>query len=240
MPIPKPIAYDAYQKLARAYAEIAPTKAENGYTEHPAIRAQIGSVAGLSILDAGCGPGIMAEHLLDEGARRVVGFDVSDAMIEQAVRRTRGAAELHVADMRERLVFATDGEFDLVTSSLAIDYVEDWRDTLAEFARVLKRPGRLVFSVQHPMGAYRWYQPESAFGVQYVEAEWRGFTEESVVVPDYYRSFEDIINPVLAAGFSLNGIQETKPIAALKDKNPDDFERYSKFPTFMVIDAQLG
>lgn len=87
------------------------------------------------------------------------------------------------------------------------------------------------------MGSYEWFRPPSAFGVHYCEAEWRGFTEDPVVVPDYYRSFEEIVNPILAANFRITGLHETKPIEALREVDPRKYERGIKFPTFIVIEA---
>jgi len=57
-----PIAFEAYEKLAEAYSRFAEGKAENGFIEHPAMRKQLGVVKGLKILDAGCGPGILASY----------------------------------------------------------------------------------------------------------------------------------------------------------------------------------
>lgn len=54
---------DAYELLAERFSEIAETKAENGYIESPAMRAEIGNVSGLSLLEAGCGPGFLATHM---------------------------------------------------------------------------------------------------------------------------------------------------------------------------------
>ena len=233
-----PIAFDAYETLAQAYSDIAETKAENGYIEHPAIRECVGDVRRLKVLDAGCGPGIMLKWLLDNGAEETVGFDVSPAMVALAKERTGGRAALHVADMAEPLPFLPDAHFDLVTSSLAIDYVKDWRTPLNEFKRVLKSAGRLVFTVQHPMGSYDWFKPPSAFGVHLCETDWTGFTKEPVTVPDYYRSFDEIINPVINAGFRVERLTETKPVRELKDINPEKYERTSRFPTFMVIEAR--
>ncbi|MEL6371115.1 MAG: class I SAM-dependent methyltransferase [Pseudomonadota bacterium] len=236
----KPIALEAYELLAQAYADIAETKAENGYNEHPAIRSIIGSVDGLTVLDAGCGPGFLARDLAKKGALHVTGVDISPAMID--IAHNRLAAEkftkttLLIADLGSNLPF-DDERFDLIVSSLAIDYVFDWSVPLGEFFRILKPSGRLVFSVQHPISAYRWFQPPSAFGVHYCEAPWKGFTKDPIVVPDYYRSFDEMINPLLAAGFRLNRLHETKPIEALKDVDPQKYIRGSTFPTFMVIDA---
>ncbi len=232
----RPIALAAYERLAEAYAAKAETKAENGYNEHPAIRRVIGAVEGLAVLDAGCGPGFLTRDLLAAGAARVTAFDVSPAMVRLAQARAP-AAEVFVADMAQPLAGLNDAGFDLVVSSLAIDYVRDWSVPLGEFRRLLRPGGRLVFSVQHPMGAYDWYRPPSPFGVQYVEATWKGFTADPVVVPDYYRSFEEMVNPLLAAGFALRGVHETRPAPELEAIDPVKYARGMAYPTFMVIDA---
>jgi len=59
-----------------------------------------------------------------------------------------------------------------------------------------------------------------------------------VVVPDYYRSFEEIINPVLAAGFRLDQLHETRPVEALRAIDPAKFKKNTTQPTFMIVDAQ--
>ena len=233
----KPIALQAYELLADRYSDLAESKAENGYIEHPAMRAQLTDVAGLSVLDAGCGPGFLSAYLAAKGAK-VTGFDVSPRMIELALKRTAGAARLFVADMSEDIPELGAGGFDIVASSLAIDYVRDWTVPLGTFRRVLKPGGTLVFSVQHPLGAFLWYKPPSAFGVQYVEAEWRGFGGAPVTVPDHYRSFEEMINPLVASGFVVEKVLDAKPIPALKETDPELFAKYSRTPTFMVIVAK--
>ena len=139
-----PIALEAYEALARRYSDLAETKAENGFNEHPAMRAQIGDVAGPRILDAGCGPGFLTRDLLDKGAAELAAFDISPAMIEVARERVGARARLFVADMAQPLPWPANGHFDLVVSSLAIDYVRDWSVPLSEFRRVLKPGGRLA------------------------------------------------------------------------------------------------
>ena len=232
-----PIALEAYEALAERYAAIAETKAENGYNEHPAMRTAIGDVAGLDVLDAGCGPGFMSRDLLDKGAASATAFDISPNMVEIATRTTWGKASCFVADLAQPLSALQDKSFDLIVSSLAIDYVRDWSVPLSEFARVLKPGGRVVMSVQHPMGAYDWYKPNSAFGVQLCRATWKGFGGKPVEVPDYYRSFEDIFNPILEAGFRLNRVTETKPVQELEKINPRKFKQGQTFPTFLILDA---
>jgi len=242
MPLPvdpnEPIARRAYTALADQFSALAPSKAENAYIEQPAMRASLGDVRGLDVLDAGCGPGILLAWLIGHGARSATGIDVTPRMLELAHQRAPEATLL-LGDLAQPLPLPDDA-FDVVASSLALDYVPDWTTPLSEFRRLLRARGRLVFSVQHPTASLAWYQPDSAFGVHYVESEWTGFGGEPITVPDYYRSLEEIINPVLRAGFRLEGVTETKPIEALREVDPGAFDKYSRKPTFLVIEAQLA
>lgn len=233
----KPIALEAYEKLAEAFSEIAPAKAENAYIEQPAMRKAIGEVRGKKIFEAGCGPGILAEYLVHEGAK-VVGFDVSPKMIDLAKKRVPNNASFFVADMARALPIDQDGQFDLVVASLSIDYVKDWTIPLREFHRLLKTGGKFIFTIQHPLGSWNWYRPECAFGVQFVQASWKGFTAEPVMMPDYYRSFEEVINPVINAGFKILKVEDCKPIDALRLHDPFKFGKYSKLATFMCLVVQ--
>lgn len=236
-----PVARDAYDRLAQGYSDRSETKAENGYNEHPAIRAAIGSFKGLDVFEAGCGPGFLMRDALLGGARRVVGVDVSPAMLAIARQRLEtwnDGWQVVEHDLDEPLEDWSDASFDLVASSLALDYVRDWSVPLTGFLRLLRPGGRLVVSVQHPLGAYLWFKPESAFGIQECVAEWRGFTSEPVAVPDHYRSVEEIINPLLSAGFTLERLTETRPAPELEAIDPEKFRRNSTTPTFLVIEAR--
>lgn len=232
----KPIALDAYEKLAEAFARLAPSKAENAYIEQPAMRKAVGDVKGMKILEAGCGPGILAEYLVHEGAK-VVAYDVSPKMIELAKERNPKNATFFVADSAKTLPLAQDynGQFDMVAASLSMDYIKDWSTPLSEFHRLLKSKGKFIFTIQHPIGAWNWYKPESAFGVQYVEASWKGFTDEPVTMPDYYRSFEEVINPLIRAGFKILRVEDLKPIDALRTLDPYKFGKFSKLASFMCV-----
>ncbi len=232
----KPIALEAYEKLAESFSKLAPVKAENAYIEQPAMRKAVGDVRGLKIFEAGCGPGILAEYLIHEGAK-VVAFDVSPKMIELAKERNPKNATFFVADGAHPLPLAQEynGQFDMVVASLAIDYIKDWSVPLAEFHRLLKPKGKFIFTIQHPLGSWNWYKPESAFGVQYVEASWKGFTDEPVTMPDYYRSFEEVINPLIKAGFKILKVEDLKPIDALRTLDPYKFGKFSKLASFMCV-----
>ena len=234
----RPLALDAYEALAEGYSEVAPTKPFNAELERPTTYSLLPDVAGLDVLDAGCGPGITTKHLTEKGAN-VVGVDVSPAMLVHARERVRASenAEFLRADLGRPLPF-DDDRFDLVYSSLAFDYVEDWNLLFAELARVLQPGGTLVFSCGHPIADYHFFEPEDYFATEAVSAVWGGFGDP-VEVPTYRRPFEKLLNPLLASGFQLERLEEAKPTERFRELDPDTYERVSREPTFLGVRARL-
>ncbi|MET8243656.1 class I SAM-dependent methyltransferase [Streptomyces sp. NPDC005202] len=100
-----------------------------------------------SLLDAGCGTGIVTRRLAAARAGlRVTGIDRAPAMARQAAARLPGAVVL--ADSR-RLPFPDD-RFDVVTSVWLLHLApspEDAQATVAECARVLRPGGVYVTTV---------------------------------------------------------------------------------------------
>ncbi|MGD8718426.1 MAG: class I SAM-dependent methyltransferase [Candidatus Zixiibacteriota bacterium] len=95
-----------------------------------------GDLAGKSVLDVGCGSGPYIVEALERGARRVVGVDVSDNMLELA----RGRAVEMGASERVELVradFATwppPERYDVTIVMGVLDYVEDAEAFMARVA----------------------------------------------------------------------------------------------------------
>lgn len=235
MPDP-PIALDAYETLADAYAAKIDTKPHNAYYERPATLSLLPDVAGRRVLDAGCGPGAYAQWLLERGAQ-VQAIDASPRMVEHARRRTGGRAEVRVADLARPLDFLADGSIDVVLSALVLEYVRDWRATLAEFHRVLVPGGHLVASVTHPFSDYTYFKSTKYFEIEKVSAEWKGFGVR-VQMPTYRRSLEETLNPFGEAGFAITRVIEPKPTDELRAADPQHYEELSREPVFLCIQAQ--
>ena len=72
------------------------------------------------------------------------------------------------------------------------------------------------------------------------EATWKGFGGKPVVVADYYRPFGEIISPLLAAGFTLRALKETRPVPELEAINPRKYREGLISPTFMILDCTSG
>jgi ubiquinone/menaquinone biosynthesis C-methylase UbiE len=232
----KPIAQEAYNQLADAYAERIETKPHNAYYERPATLSLLPNLKGQYVLDAGCGPGVYAEILVGMGAE-VVAMDANPKMVAFARDRLGGKALVIEASLEDPLVFFDDETFDLVLAPLVMDYIHDWRATFGEFFRVLKPGGTLVFSIEHPMMKYFDHQAESNyFNNEKVTYTWRGFGTP-VEVPSFRRSLADVFNPLIDAGFTLDTVLEPLPTEEFKEKAPNDYQELTHQPGFMCIRA---
>lgn len=103
--------------------------------------------AGSSVLDAGCGSGVVALAMAARFGLRITGVDVLDFHLRQARRNAERAA------MAERTRFTwgdyhdlefADATFDGVYSMETLVHSYDPERALAEFFRVLRPGGRLV------------------------------------------------------------------------------------------------
>jgi ubiquinone/menaquinone biosynthesis C-methylase UbiE len=94
-------------------------------------------------LDVGCGTGIFSQLVLDTCSPAAVSaVDPAKAQIEGACRvARRGVVEFRLADA-QALPFA-DASFDVVASTLVINFIPDRPRALSEMCRVA-RPGGLV------------------------------------------------------------------------------------------------
>jgi len=105
------------------------------------------ALEGATVLDVGCGGGILAEAMARRGAR-VTGIDLS----EKALR----VAQLHLHESRlsiEYLCVSVEdhaathaGEFDVVTCMELLEHVPDPASMVAACARLVRPGGQVFFS----------------------------------------------------------------------------------------------
>lgn len=106
--------------------------------------------AGEAVLDLGCGSGAdsCVAALLAGDQGRVVGIDITPAMIEKARRNAWLAAltnvDFHESDMAR--VPLPDASIDLIISNGAINLARDKAKVFREASRVLRPGGRLQFA----------------------------------------------------------------------------------------------
>ena len=98
------------------------------------------------VLDIGSGPGLLAEDAAKMvGAEgRVLGVDVSDAMVTMARTRCAALPQAEFIACDATKIGVPDGGFDAAVSTQVYEYVDDVDKALKELHRVLKPHGRAV------------------------------------------------------------------------------------------------
>jgi SAM-dependent methyltransferase len=224
------IAYEAYEKLADAYAEQVGTMPHNAYLERPATLSLLPDVKGKNVLDAGCGPGNLAEWLLDQGAT-VKGVDASPKMVAHAQCRVGDRADIRLHDLRDKMEFIEDDSL----ARAVMDYIENWVPVFKEFRRVMKPDGCLVFSVGHPAIDYVIKKNvDDYFQIEKVEMTWSTWGEP-VMMPSYRRPIMNMTESLHQAGFLIERFIEARPTEDYMKADPEGYEVVSKRPSFINI-----
>lgn len=226
----------------------------HSYYEKPAIRAELPSLDGLEVISIGCGSGVDARWLADNGAEKVVGIDIAEGLLAIA-KRNHPDIEFREMDM-EHLDFP-DNSFDLAYSSLAMHYVDDWTQPLKEAFRVLRGGGQYVFSCGHPIDSAMEYKTEDEYKYarlgrsvhiatnqrtiygDYLASEGKGVKPVKGMLGDmeivvYHRTFSKMIEQVLASDFTIERVVEPQPLESMREGDPDHYEQLTKIPTFMI------
>src|SRR5277367_863550 len=105
---------------------------------------------GKTLLDVGCGSGGPALRMAANTGCSVVGIDlheqaISTAKLLASERHLEDRAEFCVVNATEQLPFP-DSRFDAITCIDAINHLPDRPLVIAEWARLLKPGGRLLFT----------------------------------------------------------------------------------------------
>lgn len=134
--------------IAEAFGKAATT-----YDKHAEFQRDVGhrlldklpsDLSGFKVLDLGCGTGYFSEQLVKRGAE-VVCADLSVGMLATAEKRCGASVSLYQQADAEQLPFE-DGCFDIVFSSLALQWCDDLSSPLREMKRVTAAGGRVIFS----------------------------------------------------------------------------------------------
>jgi len=128
-----------------------------------ALVQALAPVAGARVLDVATGTGMVAAELLGSGERTVVGLDQSAEMLAGARARFADEERVELIEgQAERLPFP-DEDFDALTFTYLLRYVEDPAATMRELARVVRPGGRIaslefgVPPLRAPRAAWRLY-----------------------------------------------------------------------------------
>jgi ubiquinone/menaquinone biosynthesis C-methylase UbiE len=138
---PKDIVREGYDKIASQYDEY-----RDPFNNEAELNELMRLVEpGGHILDAGCGSGVVARVLVDNGFQ-VTGIDISKRMLELAQQRVPKAT-FEVGDMTA--LHFEYGSFDGIVSTYAVFHIPRAKhlSLFLDFHRILKKGGALLFSI---------------------------------------------------------------------------------------------
>ena len=119
-------------------------EARDRVLDHAALQA------GETLLDVGCGDGLIAFGALERGAALAIFSDISQDLLDRctALAKERGLAgrSQFALTGADDLSVIADESVDVVTTRSVLIYVERKQTALAEFFRVLRPGGRVSLS----------------------------------------------------------------------------------------------
>ena len=187
--------------------------------EWHALKALLPDFQGKRVLDLGCGFGWHCAYAAQQGAAQVLGTDISRKMLERARAQTREPQVPYRQIAMEDIDFPADS-FDVVISSLALHYVEDYAGVCRRVYDCLAPGGDFVFSCEHPVftaeGRQEWYADESGKLLHWPVDHYftRGRRTARFLGCDvikYHRTITDYLNPLIELGFVLRRVVEPEP-----------------------------
>ncbi|WP_165888254.1 class I SAM-dependent methyltransferase [Mannheimia granulomatis] len=240
-----PIFFERYQQLRQNPISM------NEVVEKPTMFSLLPSLKGKKVLDLGCGTGGHLAHYLSLGAAKVVGLDLSELMLQQAetelsTQWQKGSDfSLYCLPM-ERLDEIEEGDFDVVTSSFAFHYIENFTDLLAKISVKMPACSTLIFSQEHPIvtcykEGYRWEKNDAKQQVAYRLNYYRDEGERDrswfqQPFKTYHRTMASILNQLIQSGFEI--IQVEEPMLAEQPEWQNEFKDLQHRPPLLFIKAQ--
>ncbi|KGM32940.1 class I SAM-dependent methyltransferase [Inquilinus limosus] len=217
----------------------------NAVLEQPAFARMLpASLAGLRVLDLGCGFGDFARAARARGAASVLAVDVSARMLAEAGRRTADPGIRYEQASIETVAMG-EGGFDLIVSSLALHYVADYPAAVRRIAVALAPGGRFAFSVEHPMctalGGSQWQRDAEGRKLhwrvdRYGEEgprQTRWFVDGVI---KHHRTIETYVGTLIAAGLVLARLEEPGPVPEALASRPT-LEEERRRPPFLLLAA---
>ena len=219
----------------------------NELLEQPAMKKLLPDMSGKAVLDLGCGCGHNCMDFVNSGAASVVGVDISEKMLERA-REESNCEKIEYINMSMTNIKKLGRKFDVIYSSLAFHYIEDFAAFAEDMYSVLNSGGYLLFSQEHPLntatdgGNGHYNRDEDGNRISYTFSNYNQPGKRVIKwvvdgVIKYHRTFSNIINAIVSAGFIIETVEEPVPEQWAIEKRPDIIKEFIK-PCFIIVKAK--
>ncbi|KPH13737.1 bifunctional 2-polyprenyl-6-hydroxyphenol methylase/3-demethylubiquinol 3-O-methyltransferase UbiG [Chryseobacterium sp. ERMR1:04] len=205
--------FKQYEKMLRSQ------KGLEGAGEWPALKKMLPDFSGKDVLDLGCGFGWHCRYAIENGAKSVIGIDLSEKMLEKA-REINALEDIYYERKALEEVDYPAEKFDIIVSSLTFHYIESFDTLVQNIYKWLKPNGNFVFSVEHPVftaqGNQDWAYHENGEKLHwpvdnyFVEGK-RNTTFLGEDVVKYHRTLTTYLNSLLILGFKIKEVIEPEP-----------------------------
>lgn len=159
-------------------------------------------------------------------------------MVQLTKERLKKRGQVYQADLNKPLTFLNNNSFDLILSSLTLHYLRDWEEVFQEFHRILSLEGLFLFSTHHPFMDFQFFEKADYFATDLLEDSWKGYGNTPVSVRFYRRPLSAMTSALNSAGFAIKQIVEPRPTEEYKQLYPQDYEKLTQKPWFLIILAQ--
>jgi len=179
-----------------------------------------------TVLDLGCGYGWHTLYAAQHGAKHVVGVDLSEKMLQIARTKSNSYDNvIYIHSSIENIDFS-ENSFDVILSSLALHYVEDFNSVCRTAQRILRQDGVFIFSVEHPVftayGKQDWYYDDKGNILHWPVDRYfvEGRRESNFLgceVVKYHKTMTTYLNALWKNGFVIEHFVEPQPSEEMKD-----------------------
>jgi ubiquinone/menaquinone biosynthesis C-methylase UbiE len=153
--------------------------------------AELALVSGESVLDAGCGTGLLLElEAFAVGCEgRAEGVDFSEDMLAHARARCGGLEQVNLQQGSVETLPFEDASFDALSCTQTLLYVKDMDRALKEFYRLLKPRGRIAIIETDWSGAIFLMPGVALWSIQTCHAGYARFSGKSVSAHRAWKRF---------------------------------------------------
>mmetsp|Transcript_14468 Transcript_14468/g.18327 ORF Transcript_14468/g.18327 Transcript_14468/m.18327 type:complete len:345 (-) Transcript_14468:1113-2147(-) len=217
---------------------------------------------GKVVLDIGCGEGYCARKVIEMGASKVIGSDISKEMIACALSTADGdddrfkyyesaAGELlkGLNDNRDFLgIDSAEGAFDVAIAVFLFNYLttNEMEEVILQAFQALKPGGTFIFSVPHPSMIFC-HDKGAIFRLDSENKGYYSSRNEKITgiistidgttlnIMSIHKTLSDYITAIFSSGFEIVDIQEAGVTEEHMILHPEFFESVKDRPLHLVF-----